>query len=123
MACKPPELFGGDMLSSERPFIDGKLTLVACLTRWRVSWASADCSIALFAAIWPPNPVRDLKFGGAPGGLPVWACKPPEPFGQSRLNSEQTLIDGKLAPMVHLMRQCELKHGRFSDLFAIQSGH
>jgi hypothetical protein len=57
------------------------------------------------------------------GGLTVWACKPPEPFGQSRLNSEQTLIDGKLAPVVHLMRQCELKHGRFSDLFAIQSGH
>jgi hypothetical protein len=31
LACKPPELFGGDMLSSERPLIDGKLALVACL--------------------------------------------------------------------------------------------
>jgi hypothetical protein len=31
LACKPPELFGGDLLSSKRPLIDGKPALVACL--------------------------------------------------------------------------------------------
>lgn len=35
MACKPPELFGWDMLSSERPLIDGNLALMACLTGQR----------------------------------------------------------------------------------------
>src|SRR5262245_15193311 len=51
------------------------------------------------------------------------ACELTELFGQRRLNSEQPLIDGKLAAVVHLVRQCELKHSRFGDLFAIQSEH
>src|SRR5262245_15418969 len=116
-AYKPLELFGQGRLNSERPLIDGKLA------RWRALRASVGRSIALFAAVWPLNPVRVLKSGAAPDGLLVWVCKPPEPFGQGRLDSEQPLIDGKLSSVVHLMRRCELQHGRFSDLFAIQSGH
>jgi hypothetical protein len=117
LACKPPELFGGDMLSSERPLIDGKLAPVACLSDQRGLKHSHFCSHLA------TKTGQGFEIWGAPGGLLVWACKPPEAFGQSRLNSEQTLIDGKLAPVVHLMGQCELKHGRFSDVFAIQSGH
>ena len=117
MACKPPELFGWDLLSSERQLIDGNLVLVACLMGQR------ELKHSLIRSHLATKSSQGFEIWGAPGGLPVWACKPTEPFGQSRLNSKQTLIDGKLAPVVHLMRQCELKHGRFSDLFAIQSGH
>src|SRR5262245_16573613 len=55
--------------------------------------------------------------------LLFWACELTELFGQRRLNSEQPLIDGELAPVIHLVGQCELKHSPFCDLFAIQSGH
>src|SRR5262245_6600138 len=54
--------------------------------------------------------------------LLVRACELSELFGQRRLNSEQPLIDGKLAAVIHLMRQCELKHSPFRDLLTIKSG-
>jgi hypothetical protein len=118
-ACKPPELFGQGRLNSERPVIDGKLAHVACLT--------GQCGLkhSPFRSHLATKSGRGFEIWrrAAPGGLPVRACKLTELFGQGRLNSEQPLIDGKLAAMVHLMRQCELKHGRFSDLFAIQPGH
>ena len=116
MACKPPELFGVGQLNSERQWIDGKLAPVACLMGQRRLKHSP------FRSHLATKSGQVLKSGRASGGLPVRACKLPEPFSQGRLDSEQPLIDGKLASVVHLMRQCELKHGRFSDLFAVQSG-
>ena len=114
MACKPPELFGGDRFNSERQLIDGKPATVACLVGQRMLKHSP------FRSHLATKSGQGLKSGAAPGGLPVRACELTELFGQGRLDSEQSLIDGKLAAVVHLMRQCELKHGRFSDLFAIQ---
>src|SRR5215510_3335384 len=79
-------------------------------------------------AIKPPSRTRPtlIFFMSASLRLEVLlflACELTELFGQRRLNSEQPLIDGELAPVVHLMGQCELKHSPFCDLFAIQSGH
>jgi len=54
--------------------------------------------------------------------LLVWAYKPPELFGQGRLNSERPLIDGKLASMARLTGQCGLKHSPFRSHLATKSG-
>jgi hypothetical protein len=50
------------------------------------------------------------------------ACIPPELFGVGQLNSERTLIDGKLAPVACLMGQCKLKHSPIRSHLATKSG-
>ncbi|HMB29720.1 MAG TPA: hypothetical protein VKS99_16535 [Blastocatellia bacterium] len=50
------------------------------------------------------------------------ACIPPELFGVGQLNSERTLIDGKLALVACLIGQRRLKHSPFRSHLATKSG-
>src|SRR5262245_11785543 len=73
-------------------------------------------------AMKPPIRTRPtLIFFMSASLLLVRVRKPPELFGQRRFDSEQPLIDCELAAVVHLMRQCELKHSHFRDLLTVKS--